>query len=128
MKPTNIARVVASLLMAHTTSAQIEGTTRTQLQQHDIDIPGHYTAQDLVDFGPGVTFPRHTHPGEEVIYVLDGLLEYTIDDQPPVVLKAGDVFFVPAGVIHAVRNLGNKNGTELGTYILQKGQPQVTFV
>ncbi|KAH8698657.1 RmlC-like cupin domain-containing protein [Talaromyces proteolyticus] len=137
MKTTSFTQVVASvLLMAlatncqvlHASSCQAEGVTRTVLQQHDIDVPGKDTVQDIVDFGPGTTFPRHTHPGEEVIYILDGLLEYQIDGKPAVTLKAGDVFFVPAGVVHSVRNLGNSSGSELATYILEKGQPPVTCV
>lgn len=98
------------------------------MQEHDIDVPGKDTVQDIVEIGPGVNFPRHTHPGEEVIYVLDGLLEYKIDGQPAVTLKAGDVFFVPAGVVHSVRNLGNSTGAELATYILEKGEPSVSCV
>ncbi len=38
-------------------------------------------------------FPRHTHPGEEIIYVLEGTLEYQIGDKT-VTVKPGDVLFV----------------------------------
>lgn len=108
--------------------AQQPGIRRTDLQRHDINVPGHETIQDRVDFEAGASFPRHTHPGEEVIYVLEGMLEYTIDGEQPVILSAGDVFFVPAGVVHSVKNVGNCTGSELGTYIVQKGEPLVTLV
>ena len=81
-----------------------------------------------VDFGPGAAFGKHTHPGEEIIYVLEGSLEYEIEGKPPVTLKAGDVFFVPAGTIQAARNVGTRNAAELATYVVEKGKPVLTLV
>jgi quercetin dioxygenase-like cupin family protein len=81
-----------------------------------------------VDFDPGYVAPRHTHPGEEIIYVLEGTLEYRIGDGSPVRVKEGDVLFVPAGVIHTAKNVGTGNGAELATYIVEKGKPLVTPV
>ena len=81
-----------------------------------------------VDFGPGAAFGKHTHPGEEIIYVLEGSLEYEIEGKPPVTLEAGDVFFVPAGTIHAARNVGTSNAAELATYVVEKGKPVLTLV
>ena len=65
---------------------------------------------------------RHTHPGEEIIYILEGTLEYEIGDQPPVRVKAGDVLFVPAGTVHSAKNVGSSNGAELATYLVEKGK------
>ena len=86
--------------------ARPAGTTRTDLQRHDLSIPGHEVFQARVDFAPGASFPRHTHPGEEIIYVLTGTLEYEVAGKP-VTLKGGDVLFVPAGTVHAARNVGD---------------------
>ena len=69
----------------------------------------------------------HTHPGEEIIYVLEGTLEYQIDGKP-VTVKPGDVLFVPAGTVHSVKNIGSGNGAELATYIVEKGKPLITLV
>jgi quercetin dioxygenase-like cupin family protein len=80
-----------------------------------------------VDFAPGASFPRHTHPGEEIIYVLEGTLEYEVAGKP-VTLKAGDVLFVPAGTVHAAKNVGTGPGAELATYVLEKGKPLTTLV
>jgi quercetin dioxygenase-like cupin family protein len=77
---------------------------------------------------PGVTSPKHWHPGEEIIYVLEGSLEYQVEGKPPVTLKAGDVLFVPAGTIHAAKNVGSGNGAELATYVVEKGKPLVVVV
>ena len=103
------------------------GSTRTDLQRHDLAIPGREVLQARVDFAPGASFPSHRHPGEEIIYVLEGTLEYEVEGQPPVTLRAGDVLFVPARAFHAARNLGVTPGSELATYVLEKGQPLTEF-
>jgi quercetin dioxygenase-like cupin family protein len=103
------------------------GSTRTDLQRHDLSIPGWEVLQARVDFAPGASFPAHRHPGEEIIYVLSGTLEYELEGQPPVTLKAGDVLFVPTGVFHSARNLGTTEGSELATYVLEKGKPLTEF-
>jgi quercetin dioxygenase-like cupin family protein len=81
-----------------------------------------------VDFDPGYVAPRHTHPGEEIIYVIEGTLEYRIEGQPPATVKPGDVLFVPAGTIHSVKNVGSGNGAELATYVVEKRKPLITLV
>jgi quercetin dioxygenase-like cupin family protein len=119
--------MAAMLILAGTTAFAADpprpsGTTRTDLQRHDLSIAGREVLQARVDFAPGATFPRHTHPGEEIIYVLEGTLEYEVAGKP-VTLKAGDVLFVPNGVVHAARNVGNGPAAELATYILKHGKP-----
>ena len=103
------------------------GTTRTDLQRHDLSIAGREAVQLRVSFAPGSSFPRHTHPGEEIIYVLEGTLEYEVAGKP-VRLKAGDVLFVPYGTVHAARNVGDGPAAELATYVVEKGKPLTTIV
>jgi len=103
------------------------GTTRVDLQRHDLSVPGREVFQARVEFAPGASFPRHTHPGEEIIYVLTGTLEYEVAGKP-VTLKGGDVLFVPAGTVHAARNVGTTPAAELATYVLEKGKPLTTIV
>lgn len=107
---------------------QPAGITRTDLQRHDLSAPGREAFQVRVDFAPGAAFGRHTHPGEEIIYVLEGSLEYEVEGKPPVTLRAGDVLFIPAGTIHAAKNVGSANAAELATYILEKGKPALALV
>ncbi|MGH9261242.1 MAG: cupin domain-containing protein [Acidimicrobiales bacterium] len=95
--------------------AQQPGIKRTDLQRHDLSAPGREVVQVRVDLAPGVAFGKHTHPGEEIVYVIEGSLEYEVAGQPPVTLKAGDVLFIPAGTIHAAKNVGSDNGAELAT-------------
>ena len=115
------AAFVASVTVAATTQAT-QGVTRTDLQRHDLSIEGRETVQARIDIAPGVTAPWHRHPGEEVIYVIEGVLEYQLEGKSPVTLKAGQVLFVPSGVAHKAHNPGTTNGAELATYIEKKGQ------
>jgi quercetin dioxygenase-like cupin family protein len=122
-----VALLIVSGLALHVVRAQQAGVSRTDLQQNDLSIPGREVLQVRVGFEPGVAFGRHSHPGEEIVYVLEGVLEYEIDGQPPVTLKAGGVLFIPAGTIHAAKNVGSGNGAELATYIVEKGKPLVVM-
>ncbi|MBC7827572.1 MAG: cupin domain-containing protein, partial [Chitinophagaceae bacterium] len=100
---------------------QQPGVRRTELQRYDLSTPGREVIQSRIDFDPGVAFGNHSHPGEEIIYVIEGLFEYQVEGKPAVTLKAGDVLFIPAGVVHAAKNVGRRNGAELATYIVEKG-------
>ncbi|HEX7440806.1 MAG TPA: cupin domain-containing protein [Caldimonas sp.] len=111
----------------HLARAQAPGITRTDLQRHDLGFPGGEVIQVRVDFAPGVGAPKHSHPGEEIVYALEGLMEYQLDGRPPVTLTAGEVLFIPAGTIHAVRNVGSVNAAELATYVVEKGKPLVVL-
>ncbi len=102
------------------------GLWRTNLQRYDLSVPGREMIQSRVDVEPGSPAIRHTHPGEEIIYVLAGSLEYQIDGQPTKVYNAGEALTVPAGAIHAVRNTGTGNAAELATYVVEKGKPLLT--
>ena len=123
------AIIVASGLVLHVARAQQAGTKRIDLQRHDLSVPGREVVQAIVELDPGATSSRHTHPGEEIIYVLEGApLEYVVEGKPPVTLKPGDVLFIPAGTIHAAKNVGNRKGAELATYVVEKGKPLLTEV
>jgi len=122
------ALIVGSSLALHVALAQQPGVRRTDLQRHDLGVPGREVLQVRVELDPGVAFGRHWHPGEEIVYVLEGSLEYQVDGKPPVTLKPGEVLFIPAGTIHAAKNVGSGNGAELATYVVEKGKPLVVMV
>lgn len=109
-------------------SGQPVGLRRTGLQQNDLSIPGREVVQDRVDLDAGFVSPKEVHPGEEIVYVIEGTLEYQIDGKPPVTLKAGDVVFIPAEAPHSVKNVGSGSGAELATYVVEKGKPVVALV
>jgi quercetin dioxygenase-like cupin family protein len=123
-----IAMMIAGSGMApDAAQAQQPGTRHTNLQRHDLSAPGREVIQVRVDFDPGYVAPRHTHPGEEIIYVLEGTLECHVEAQPTATVKPGDVLFVPAGTVHSVTNVGSGNGAELATYVVEKGKPLITL-
>ena len=122
-----VALIVGAGLALHLALAQQPGIKRTDLQRHDLSTPGREVVQTRVDFAPGVAFPKHSHPGEEIVYVIEGVVQYEVEGQPPVTLKAGEVLFIPAGAIHSAKNVGTVNGAELGTYFVEKGKPLVVL-
>ena len=109
------------------TNAQQPGITRSDIVRHDLGVAGREVIQVRVDFAQRVAFGRHSHPGAEVAYVLEGTLEYQFEGESPVTLKAGEALFIPAGTIHAAKNVGTGNAAELATYIVEKGKPLVVL-
>ena len=117
---------IIAFLIPNQIAAQT-GVKRINLQQHDLSIPGREALQARIDFEPHTAFGKHSHPGEEIIYVLEGSLEYQVNDEKPVTLQAGEVLFIPAGVVHSARNNSNVKASELATYIVEKGKPVVVL-
>ena len=95
--------IAGSALTMQAARSQAPGIGRVDLLQHDLSVPGREAVQVRVDFDPGAAFGKHRHPGEEIIYVIEGSLEYEVEGKPPVTLTAGDVLFIPAGTIHAAK-------------------------
>ncbi len=123
------AFIVAGGVVWQVSAGQSTGIRRNDLQRHDLSGPGREVIQTIVELDPGVKSSRHTHPGEEIVYVLEGApLEYEVEGKPPVTLKPGAVLFIPANTIHSARNVGKTKGAELATYIVEKGKPLITEV
>jgi quercetin dioxygenase-like cupin family protein len=102
--------------------------TRTMLQDHPLTVKDRHAVMSRSEFQPGASSGRHTHPGEELGYVLEGALELTIDGKAPQQLKAGDVIFMPAGAIHDAKNVGTGTLKVVSTYVLEVGKPLATPV
>ena len=107
---------------------QAPGIERTDLQQHDLSVPGREVIQNRVEISPEALPYKHFHYGEEIIYVLEGELEYQIEGEPRRTVKAGEALMVPAEAVHAVRNVGGGDGAELATFVVEKGKPLITLV
>jgi quercetin dioxygenase-like cupin family protein len=101
-------------------SAQIR---RTPVLTADVAAPGHQAVVVRGEIDPGVSAPRHTHPGDEISYVLEGEAELLIDGEPPRLVKAGEAFVIPAGKVHGARNSGAVPLRFVGVYVVEKGQP-----
>ena len=131
MKTHRIITAAAALLVATSLALPVARADevnlgdikRTNLLRKDLSVPGREVIQVLVEFEPGVTAVRHSHPGEELVYVTEGALEYQLDGKPPVTVKAGEVLFIPHGTPHAVINVGTGKAAELATYIVEKDKP-----
>src|SRR5215831_14241713 len=82
----------------------ITGFKRVELKRADLGVPGREVVMARGEFDPGAVVPKHTHPGEEIAYVLEGEVTVEMAGKPPMVLKAGDVFFVPPGTVHSAKN------------------------
>jgi quercetin dioxygenase-like cupin family protein len=112
--------IAAVAVLGH---AQQPGFTRKMLQDQNLSVPERHAVQALAEFVPGGTAGRHTHPGEELGYVVEGTLQLEVDGQPTRTLKAGDAFFVEAGKVHDARNIGSSPAKVLATYLVEKGKP-----
>ena len=122
----NIAAVAAGLSLLVTATviyAQASGLTRTLVGKADVSVPGREAVVARVELAPGATAGRHTHPGDEISYVQEGELELRIDGQPPRIVKAGESFVIPAGVIHDAHNASSSAAKLLGVYVVEKGKP-----
>jgi quercetin dioxygenase-like cupin family protein len=125
MKTTRIMAAAVLIVGSGLALAQQPGIGRSEIQRHDLGNSGREVVQVRVDFAPGAAFGNHTHPGEEIAYVLEGSMEYQLEGKAPVTLKAGDGLFIPAGTKHTARNVGSGNASELATYFVEKGKPLV---
>jgi quercetin dioxygenase-like cupin family protein len=119
--------VVGGALALSVAHSQQAGVKRTDVLRHDLSISGREVIQVRVDLAPGVAFPQHSHPGEEIAYVLEGLLEYQVEGRPPVTLRPGEALFIPSGRKHSAKNVGTTNAAELATYLVDKGKPLVAL-
>jgi len=106
-----------------TPPAATPGLTRKILSQSDGPTPGYVTLLVAIEIEPGVTIGRHTHPGIESAYVLEGGFELPIDGLPTRMYKPGDGFVVPVATPHAGNKNGNVTTKILSTYVVEKGKP-----
>ena len=121
-----IAVTVVGLLTIQTLDAQQPGFKRVELQRGDLSVAGREVVVVRGEFEPGAMVGRHSHPGEESTYILEGTVQLEIDGKPPVISKAGDVIFIPAGTIHSAKNVGTTQAKVLANYIVEKGKPLST--
>lgn len=127
---------IATILAACTTQAQspapaasatpASALKREMLSRTDLSAPGREAVVARVEVAPGGKAGRHSHPGEEISYILEGESMLLVDGQPPRKVKAGESFVIPAGVIHDAHNTSDKPVKLVGVYIVEKGKPLAT--
>ena len=112
---------VVAVAGASVAIAQQAGIKRTPLQK--LDFPaGYNTVTAIAEVPAGGAAGRHTHPGAETGYVLEGELELVIDGQPPMKIKAGESYQIPEGAVHDAK-AGDKPFKVLGVYVVKAGEP-----
>jgi quercetin dioxygenase-like cupin family protein len=105
--------------------AQTAGLKRTVLQKFDVPAGDRETVVAMIEIPPNMDVARHTHPGPEIDYVLEGEVNLIVGSDPAKTYKAGDSFVIPQGTPHGGKS--GPNGTKLiGTYIVEKGKPLAT--
>jgi quercetin dioxygenase-like cupin family protein len=122
------AVVLTGVIGAGTVGAQQSGFKRTVLQQGDLSMAGHESVAAVAEFQPGGTVGRHTHPGEEVGYILEGTIVLEQEGKASVTLGQGKTFFIPAGTVHNATNRGPVLARVLANYIVEKGKPLATAI
>ena len=100
---------------------------RTEVQRAPSSIPGREIVQVLTEIPPGVASGWHIHPGEEVGYIVAGIVEMSIEGRDMLTLNAGDGFLIPPRVPHNARDVGAETGRMLSTYLVEVGEPLATF-
>src|ERR1700730_602837 len=101
---------------------------RTVVKSGDVSVPGREAVIANVEIAPGGSAGRHTHPGDEISYVLAGEGEILMDGNPPVKIKSGDGFIIPGGTKHDAHNTGTQPLKLVGVYVVEKGKPLATPV
>jgi quercetin dioxygenase-like cupin family protein len=116
----------AILAMIAVRGAEKPASKFTELQRRDIPGTGLEGVTTMAEIPPGATTARHSHPGEDFGYLIEGTIVLYVDGKPPITLKAGDVFFTERGHIHNARNIGTTTARAVDTYVIDKGKPGIT--
>ena len=126
MKNSFLGKMVLIGLAACALVAQNPGIQRTIVKRQDVSVPNREAVIARVEIAPGAFAGRHTHPGEEISYVIDGEGEILIEGQPPLRIKPGDGFVVPAGAKHDAHNTGSVPVHLAAVYLVEKGKPMAS--
>jgi quercetin dioxygenase-like cupin family protein len=118
--------LASALALAAVLFAQNPGIKRKVVKTGDVSVPGREAVVADVELAPGGSAGRHTHPGDEISYVLSGEGEILMEGKAPLKVKAGDGFIIPAGTKHDARNTGTQPLKLVGVYVVEKGKPLAT--
>ena len=103
-------------------ASQTQTIKRTPLQKFDVPGTNYETVIGMAEIVPNVNIGKHTHPGPESGYMLDGDMTLLVDGQPPLALKAGESYKIPSGAVHDAKT-GAKGAKVIATYVVEKGKP-----
>jgi quercetin dioxygenase-like cupin family protein len=123
-----IALALATVGLSGTAYAQqapAQNIKRTPLQKFDVPGTNYETVIGMAEIVPNVNIGRHTHPGPESGYMLEGEMTLLVEGQPPLALKTGESYKIPPGAVHDART-GEKGAKLIATYVVEKGKPLAT--
>ncbi len=120
--------LLTGITIAGALLSQNPGVKRVIITRADVSVPGREAVIARAEIAPGEHVGRHTHPGEEISYVMEGEGEILIDGKPPLHVKAGEGFVIPNGAIHDARNTGTVPFKLSVVYLVEKGKPIATPV
>jgi len=128
MNAAKLKWLTAAVALAAATGAlaQAPGIKRTVVTRADVSVEGREAVVAKVELEAGAVAGRHSHPGDEISYILEGEGELLIDGEPPRKVKAGEAFVIPAGKVHDAKNTGPGVMRLVGTYVVEKGKPLAT--
>ncbi|HTS31582.1 MAG TPA: cupin domain-containing protein [Bryobacteraceae bacterium] len=115
----------AFVLMIAGSGAQQPAAGWKELQRHEIPGTALEGVTTIIEIPPGAVSARHSHPGEDFGYLIEGTIVLQVDGKPPATLKAGDVFLTGRGVVHNARNIGTTTARAVDTYVIDKGKPGI---
>jgi len=126
-----LVAVLASALVSRglakqTAAPAAGGVQRILITKADVSVPGREADAMRAEIAPGASTGRHTHPGDEIDYVLQGQIQITFDGQPPHQLKPGDAIIIPMGTIHNAVNMGSTMAVISAVFVVEKGKPLAT--
>lgn len=118
----------AVLAVLSVSGAQPPAAKFNELQRRAIPGTELEGVTTVAEIPPGATSKRHSHPGEDFGYLIEGTIVLMVDGEPPVTVHAGEVFFTERGRIHNARNIGTTTARAVDTYVIDRGKPGITPV
>jgi quercetin dioxygenase-like cupin family protein len=115
----------AVLLTVLVGAAQHPAAKWNELQRRAIPGTSLEGVTTTIEIPPRALSARHSHPGEDFGYLIEGTIVLYVDGERPVTLKAGDVFFTARGRVHNARNIGTTTARAVDTYVVDKGSPGI---
>jgi quercetin dioxygenase-like cupin family protein len=126
MEKRHVVRLTIVLAVTGALFAQNPALKRTVVKTGDVSVPGREAVIANIEIAPGGSAGRHTHPGDEISYVLSGEGEILMEGKPPLKIKPGDGFVIPGGTKHDAHNTGTEPLKLVGVYVVEKGKPLAT--
>ncbi|MDQ1812259.1 cupin domain-containing protein [Massilia sp. CCM 9210] len=125
-RPGSIGAGLLALALAGCAAPQASGIVRTPVLRAAASFPNTEAVVMRVELAAGARAGRHSHPGDEIGYVLEGEGQLLIDGAAPRTVRAGDAFVIPAGIVHDAHNPGAATMRLVGVYMVEQGKPLAT--